>query len=49
MSWTPFLIIFIVLACILIIAIIVVAVVYFRIDQKRSRMLKENYPPPRQV
>ncbi|VDK35397.1 unnamed protein product [Anisakis simplex] len=42
MGWTPLLILFIVLACLLILAIIALAIVYVRIDLKRGKLLKGN-------
>uniref|UniRef100_A0A8R1TVY9 Uncharacterized protein n=1 Tax=Onchocerca volvulus TaxID=6282 RepID=A0A8R1TVY9_ONCVO len=49
MAWSPWLIIFVIIACLMIIASIVVAILYFKIDTKRKIMLKKNYPVPRDL
>ncbi|VIO97796.1 Uncharacterized protein BM_BM17726 [Brugia malayi] len=49
MTWSPWLIIFVIIACLMIIVSILVAILYFRIDSKRRTMLKENYPIPQEI
>lgn len=40
MAWSPWLMIFVIIACLMIIAIFIIAVIYFRIDSKRRKMLR---------